>query len=61
MRLVGSMSNESKADEGKEKDIEQLKKKFTALKAETASASSSAIENIEEKARRAKEKLVKTK
>lgn len=55
------MSNESKADEGKEKDIEQLKKKFTALKAETASASSSAIENIEEKARRAKEKLVKTK
>lgn len=55
------MSNEGKSDEGKGENIKELKKKFTALQAETASTSSSAIENIEEKARRAKEKLAKYK
>lgn len=55
------MSNEGRPDEGKEEDIERLKKRFISLKAETAAASSSAIENIEEKARRAREKLAKSK
>ena len=56
--MVRKMPSNEESDKVKE-EIEELKRRFQTLKSDAVVTSSSAIENIEQKAKQAKEKLSK--